>query len=218
MARETTALWSDIGNVVGFFDLSKTVKALARQLELPEHFVHTVFYGSRVGGELNHRLLNGTISESRFIAGYEDAFGRRLDPESFWEAFADIFEVNWPLVDILYRLRITERVDKLVAVTDADPVRLGRILDLSGCDELFDGIAASFKVGCLKPDPRMYEEARRLSDAPYSRCVFIDDIRNNVVGANELGVTGLWYMVEQHGAEAATDILRGELAALGLEA
>lgn len=218
MVLEPLALWSDIGNVVGLFDLGKTVKALSRHLGLAEDRVHTLFYGSPVGSLLNHGFLTGAVSESGFIAGYEDVFGCRLEPGMFWDAFADIFEVNWPLVDILYRLRVTERVDRLIAVTDADPVRLGRILKLSGCEALFDGVAASFKVGCLKPDRRMYEEARRLSGTPFDRCVFIDDIRDNVAGANELGVTGLWYMVEQHGAEAATEILQGELAALGLEA
>jgi|GEM_PF-1660206 len=218
MALEPLALWSDIGNVVGLFDLGKTAKALARHLDMPEDRVHSLFYGSRAGSELNHGFLTGAVSKDQFIAGYEDVFGHKLNPVAFWDAFKDVFEVNWPLVDILYRLRIQERIAKLVAVTDADPVRLQHILDLSGCDELFDAVVASYNLGYLKPNRRMYAEAQRLSGLPYSRCAFIDDLRDNVAGANELGVIGLWYMVEQHGVEAATDILKGELAALGLEA
>ena len=40
----------------------------------------------------------------------------------------------------------------------------------------------------MKPDPRIYQEALRLSGLPAGACVFVDDRPANVEGAARLGI------------------------------
>ena len=57
--------------------------------------------------------------------------------------------------------------------------------------ELFDAVIVSGEVGLRKPDRDIYLlAAKRLSTEP-ERCVFVDDFRINVEGANAVGMHGI---------------------------
>lgn len=57
--------------------------------------------------------------------------------------------------------------------------------------DLFDAVVISGEVGLRKPDPEIYRRAAKLIDAEPSSCVFIDDIKDNVKGAEAVGMTGI---------------------------
>lgn len=58
---------------------------------------------------------------------------------------------------------------------------------------LFDAIALSYDMHCIKPDPQAYETiASRLGLLP-EECVFIDDQPRYVTGAEQVGMRGLLY-------------------------
>ena len=50
-----------------------------------------------------------------------------------------------------------------------------------------DKVVYSHRVGYMKPDPRIYEEALKLSGAVPENTLFIDDRRENIEGARPLG-------------------------------
>ncbi|MCW2679838.1 MAG: hypothetical protein JWM62_1239 [Frankiales bacterium] len=57
--------------------------------------------------------------------------------------------------------------------------------------ELFDAVVLSGVAGVGKPDPAAYRlVAQRLGVAP-ERCLFVDDLRRNVLGAAAAGMTGV---------------------------
>jgi len=59
--------------------------------------------------------------------------------------------------------------------------------------ELFDVIVDSSEVGLRKPDSRIYElTASRLNLVP-AECLMVDDLVDNVNGANDIGMTGLLF-------------------------
>ncbi|MDG1846696.1 MAG: HAD family phosphatase [Acidimicrobiales bacterium] len=59
--------------------------------------------------------------------------------------------------------------------------------------ELFDVIVDSSEVGLRKPDSRIYElTASRLNLLP-ADCLMVDDLVENVNGANDVGMTGLLF-------------------------
>jgi putative hydrolase of the HAD superfamily len=63
-----------------------------------------------------------------------------------------------------------------------------------GWDELFDAVVISGEVGMRKPEPRIYRHtAARLGVEP-SECVFVDDLRPNVVGAVDVGMVGVHHI------------------------
>jgi putative hydrolase of the HAD superfamily len=67
----------------------------------------------------------------------------------------------------------------------------GLSYDMSLLDELFEAIVISGDVGMHKPEPAIYMlGAERLGLAP-EECVFVDDLRENCQGAEEVGMTAV---------------------------
>jgi epoxide hydrolase-like predicted phosphatase len=67
----------------------------------------------------------------------------------------------------------------------------GLSYDMSLLDELFEAIVISGDVGMHKPEPAIYMlGAERLGLRP-EECVFVDDLRENCQGAEEVGMTAI---------------------------
>jgi epoxide hydrolase-like predicted phosphatase len=87
------------------------------------------------------------------------------------------------------------------------------IYDPDALEGMFDEIVISGDVGLHKPQPEIYElAADRLGVAP-EECVFVDDLRENVRGAEEVGMTAVL-----HRETAATVARLEELFGLTLSA
>jgi putative hydrolase of the HAD superfamily len=67
----------------------------------------------------------------------------------------------------------------------------GTSYDVGDWRDLFDTIVISGDVGLHKPGPEIFELALREIGLPASECVFIDDLRENVAGAEAVGITGI---------------------------
>lgn len=62
---------------------------------------------------------------------------------------------------------------------------------IAALEPLFDELVISGHVGLRKPDPKIYLlAAERLGAEPHD-CVFVDDFRINIEGAEAVGMTGL---------------------------
>ena len=55
-------------------------------------------------------------------------------------------------------------------------------------------------TGILKPDPRAYEICTQQLGLPPHDCVFVDDQRRNVEGAQRAGMVAVWFDVTDPGA------------------
>jgi epoxide hydrolase-like predicted phosphatase len=87
------------------------------------------------------------------------------------------------------------------------------IYDPDALEGMFDEIVISGDVGLHKPQPEIYKlAADRLGVAP-EECVFVDDLRENVRGAEEVGMTAVF-----HRETAATVARLEELFGLTLSA
>jgi epoxide hydrolase-like predicted phosphatase len=67
----------------------------------------------------------------------------------------------------------------------------GLAYDESLLDELFDGIVISGEVGMHKPEPAIYLLGSERIGIPAEECVFVDDLRENCAGAEEVGMTAI---------------------------
>jgi putative hydrolase of the HAD superfamily len=67
----------------------------------------------------------------------------------------------------------------------------GLSYDMSLLDELFEAVVISGDVGMHKPEPAIYMlGAERLRLRP-EECLFVDDLRENCQGAEEIGMTAI---------------------------
>jgi len=63
--------------------------------------------------------------------------------------------------------------------------------DRSLFGELFDGVVISGEVGLHKPQPQIFELGAERVGLPASRCVFVDDLKENCEGAEAVGMTAV---------------------------
>jgi putative hydrolase of the HAD superfamily len=54
----------------------------------------------------------------------------------------------------------------------------------------FEGIISSSHVGCLKPDPKIYQYLLQKYQLRAEECFFIDDLEKNIQGAHAVGMQG----------------------------
>jgi putative hydrolase of the HAD superfamily len=67
----------------------------------------------------------------------------------------------------------------------------GLSYDMSLLDELFESIVISGDVGMHKPEPAIYMLGAEQLGLQPSECVFVDDLRENCQGAEEVGMTAV---------------------------
>ena len=58
-------------------------------------------------------------------------------------------------------------------------------------EELFDAVVISGDVGLHKPDPAIFRLGAERIGVPPEECVFVDDLRENCAGAEEVGMTAI---------------------------
>ena len=98
------------------------------------------------------------------------------------------------------------RDDEAAAMTDvlrrlrAAGLRTGLLSNAGGCGrpewpDLFDAVVLSGLAGVAKPDAAAYELVAQRLGVPTRRCVFVDDLRRNVLGAVAAGMTGVHHRV-----------------------
>jgi FMN phosphatase YigB (HAD superfamily) len=76
----------------------------------------------------------------------------------------------------------------MVMLSNTDVMRFGFIKDRFPEVLLFDEYVLSYEVGYVKPDPRIYEIAVDKAEVSPNECLFIDDRRENIEAARQLGV------------------------------
>jgi putative hydrolase of the HAD superfamily len=125
-----------------------------------------------------------------------------LTEEEFAESFGPIVGVadTEGLVDRLFAgMQPDEAMIDAVRRAHSGGVRTGLIsnswghgrYDRSVFPELFDGVVISGEVGMHKPEPAIFELGAERVGLEARDCVFVDDLRENCVGAEAVGMTAV---------------------------
>ena len=78
-------------------------------------------------------------------------------------------------------------------------LRTGLLSNAGGCGRpewpgLFDAVVLSGTAGVRKPQPEAYRRVAAELGVTPAECVFVDDLRSNVVGAAAAGMTGVHHV------------------------
>jgi putative hydrolase of the HAD superfamily len=63
--------------------------------------------------------------------------------------------------------------------------------DRDSFEEMFDGVVISGEVGMHKPEPAIFLLGAERIGVPAGECVFVDDLRENCAGAEDVGMTAI---------------------------
>jgi putative hydrolase of the HAD superfamily len=140
--------------------------------------------GRLPAGDFERWLAGALRPQTEQPAGQPAGGDRPVDPAGLLgRMFADAPLLE-PMVALLRAVRAAGVPTALLSNSWGQPYP-------PGLAELFDATVISCTAGVRKPDPAAYLLAARLLGQPPERCLFVDDLRSNVAGAEAVGMTGL---------------------------
>ena len=143
-----------------------------------------MFRGDSEALPLLRRLERGEISD----ADFETQFGAMLGIEATADLTSRLFAGLSPQTPMI----------EAVKAARAAGVKTGLISNSWGTGiyerapmEIFDATVISGDVGLHKPEPEIYRLGAERIGVPAEQCVFVDDLRENVAGAEAVGMTAI---------------------------
>lgn len=160
------------------------------------------------------RMLRGLETGELDETGFEPQFGALLGLANTEGLIGRLFS----------GLRPDETMIAAVKTARAAGVKTGLISNSWGLGiyerapvDIFDEAVISGDVGMHKPEPEIYLLAcKRLAVEP-GECVFVDDLRENVAGAERVGMTAILHRDSVASVAKLEELLGVELSAVGSE-
>jgi putative hydrolase of the HAD superfamily len=140
-------------------------------------------------------LEAGQISREEFLHRARASFAHREDEASFLEIWEDIFHPNFPMVEFA---RSLHRRLPLYLLSNISCIHREYIFRKYDFMQLFDRGAYSYELGCLKPEPIIYERAAQLLRIDPANTLFIDDMPENIEAAQNFGLQTRLYDFRKH--------------------
>jgi putative hydrolase of the HAD superfamily len=182
----------DFGNVVAYFDHARACARLGRQLGLSGEELLARLRALGLGPVVREYESGRMASEEFSTAFCRIAGLERISHAEFAAAWCDIFWANEPMAALLASLKARGHTLILGSNTNAmhaDHYRIQFAATLAH----FDHLVFSYEVGATKPQAAFYDACARAGGRLPAECIFIDDMPENVAGAQAAGMTGLLY-------------------------
>lgn len=179
-----TTILFDLGKTLLDFSFDRIVTQLALSSGKPVDEVRTQLfdrYAVYGRGEMNGREWHEFIARTFNLDMPHDEF------RVFW---GDIFVPIDGMFDLARRTRTHYRQYLL---SNTDDIHLPFCLDrfAGHFDGLLDGMILSYEAGANKPDTEIYRYGIDRFTLVPEQCVFIDDMRENIEGAEAFGIHGI---------------------------
>ncbi len=175
----------DIGNVLVFFRPKEFLQTLWDDEEVVDKVYQTIFC-SEEWVMLDRGVITEEEATERFCINHPNEQNFIRQAMSRWH---EMLLPDWETASLLQKLK--EQGHKLYFLSNYQQKASDYILDRYPFFTVFDGGVFSWSVHMVKPDIQIY---RCLLDsyklAPQD-CVFIDDMEQNVVAAENIGMKGI---------------------------
>ena len=124
--------------------------------------------------------------------------------------YAQPWQYHHPNFELAHDLQAAGH--KIGVLSNAPDDLRDRFLSNLPVEVSWDAIIVSGEIGMRKPDPRIFEHAAEEIGVPARHCFFIDDLEENVLGAQAVGMGGYHFTRNNYKA------LRIALRAAGIDA
>ncbi|MDD2709891.1 MAG: HAD family phosphatase [Verrucomicrobiae bacterium] len=181
----------DIGMVILKFDFTASLEKIAPRCNHAADRILPLIARS----DLWTPYEIGRITTAQFACGACRLIGYRGSEESFIEAWCDIFSPNQPMF---------ERIEQwhamgipLYTLSNTCDSHVDFFLSRYDIFRCFTDFIFSCRVGVAKPQPGIYRWAIDKHHADPATTLFLDDLPENVAGAQALGFHALQYQDEK---------------------
>lgn len=192
----------DLGRVlIGIGPLGEKFTRLMLAMGIPpEQAFHKFWYAPEVR---NH--MTGELDSREFYRLTDERFRHGFSFDEFVDAWTDIFQ---PIPEMEKLFGEMAKHHRIGILSDTDPLHWAHIKRIMPWLDIVERPTLSFEVGRLKPHPDMFATAAKNSGRDMDKCLFIDDLTENVDGARYCGMPALRF--------TGVDKLRKNLAELRL--
>ncbi|MBT0810606.1 HAD family phosphatase [Litoribacter ruber] len=187
--REVDFLIFDLGNVIIDIDIPLTVNLLKQNLQDTEHGLAEDFFKSQIHADFE----TGRIADLEFRDSVRKAFSKEWEDQLIDEMWNSLLvRIPQERIDMLRKLKSTYKICMLSNTNSIHFKKVEEIL-LRDCgvhcfSSIFDRLFLSYEMGYKKPDPAIYHEViKQLNSEPH-RCLFFDDLEDNLKAAEKAGL------------------------------
>ena len=145
----------------------------------------------------------GQISPEEFHQQNCSNYRLDMDFETFKNLWCDIFWTMDSMEELVGRISKKMTVGLL---SDTDPLHWNFIRTTWPWIGQIKNPTLSYEIGVMKPNPEIYLAAAENVDTPPEHCVFIDDLKANVDGANAVGIKGIRFENPTHLSRVFKDL------------
>jgi epoxide hydrolase-like predicted phosphatase len=177
----------DLGKVLLDFDFGKASRALSAHCSLAETKIRELIDQS----PLLHRLERGEITNEQFYNEIKEASGFCKTHKDFEIMFGDIFSPIPEMIELNEDLRGAGF--KTYIFSNTSGLAADHVRDRYPFFRNFDAFILSYECGAMKPDPRIYEQVEKVTEAKGAEILYIDDRLENI----EAGQVRGWQTIHQ---------------------
>ncbi|MGA9363806.1 MAG: HAD family phosphatase [Bacteroidota bacterium] len=138
----------------------------------------------------------GKSSAIEFLGVINRELGKSYTFDQFRKAWTAILPSAVPgSQELLERLAGRYR---LMMLSNTNELHFQHTVEMLPVLQRFERFFLSYEIGVLKPDRAIYEYVLKHVDVPAQRILFIDDLEQNVVGAESVGIKGIVFRGIEH--------------------
>src|SRR5688572_7751723 len=177
----------DLGRVIVPFDFQRGYDRMAALCSYAAADIPV-----RIGScDLVTRFESGQIAPEEFVEELSALLGLKVDYREFCDIWSSIFLPETLIPEsLLERLKSSYR---LVLLSNTNAIHWEMISAHYPLLKHFDERVLSYRVGALKPDPKIYRAAIDAAQCAPEECFFTDDIAAYVEGARRQGIDAVQF-------------------------
>jgi putative hydrolase of the HAD superfamily len=179
------ALLVDFGGVLTTNVFDAFAACCASEGLAPDAFASLLRRDPEAAGLLRD-VETGTLSEADFEARFAPMLGAGIEPAGLIGRLSASLRPDRPMLDALGRVHHAGHATAIVSNSFGHGAYDGYDLE-----RRVDHVVLSGAVGVRKPSRRIYLLAAELAGVDPARCVFVDDLAQNISGAERVGMRGV---------------------------
>ena len=186
--KSIKVIFFDIGGVLLHIRPEKMIKKISSITDIPFDIVKNSF-----PEEAHDAYERGQMPDYDWYQSCKNSLPDRnsLTENQFWAAWSMLLGDETDVVDILIRLKRSFKI-WLLSNTNSRHIK-NEVEGNYVFPNLVNGAVYSYDVGCRKPEKKIYQLACETAKVDPESCVFIDDLKDNIIGAKRAGLNGIHY-------------------------
>lgn len=188
MINKIKVIVFDLGNVLIHFDYGR-IKATLNNIDfgLGDRFIKKYYDNYHI----HQKFEKWELTNNEFVEIMLDWCENKIDSETFMKIYSDLFTENTEITALLPKLK--EKY-QLILLSNTNFIHQKYGWEKYDFLKYFDKLVLSHEVGAIKPEEKIYKAVENYTNQLPENHLFIDDIKDYVNGAKNLGWNGIQFV------------------------